>query len=700
MRRFFAIVVLAILTPFGLPSARGQEFASEMACCAWVRAENDGAGAGFVLDAEKKLLVTCRHLVAERTKVDVIFPWIREGEFVTDRSTYLGNRALLRERGLLVTGKVLKTSDELDLALMELESLPADVRAATLASEWPSPGDSLRVIGNRLDLDTVWNLTKGPVRATGRLTEGYFWRGKKLAANAETIIGQLPTEEGDSGGPVFNAEGKLVGMASALRRQCPQAAVVITVAEIRKFAGLPEAKKDRGRPKDSPVVEAVMRGTVWVRPAATDIHLAGVLIEKDLVLTCGKGLRCGDRAGVAFPIREGNRWLLERLSYKDSVGLALRGFWRSGVVLALDPDRDLALLRLETTPESCRPIVLSTRLPVPGDNIHALNHPSGLEFAWVYSSGAVRQVGKVVIAHGENAKKIATIVCQLPAQAGSPGGPVVNDQGELLGILSAKESTQQVGYAVKTEEIAAFLDSALTDRVPRTLDGLLARIEELPHRIIVSAAQGLALKGQVDLVQGRLGESKRDCDKALSLDPSCVKARLCRAAQLEPEAALKELDIAVEKGPYHRDLLHRHAKLAFQFKDWRKARGDLERIVDVDPLDAEARQLLVGVLLELHEDAKAVAAVSDTLRADPKRMPAMAADLLAQAEALAKKFPDAPSIPSDWLVKTLTAAESAISDPVVKSQLSDLLKRAADIAGKSERLTLLREELKKCRLVP
>src|SRR5438105_12768394 len=88
--------------------------------CAWVRAENDGAGAGFVIDADKKLLVTCRHLVADRAKVDVIFPWVRGGELVTERREYLGNRQRLRELGLLVTGKVLKTSDELDLALLEL----------------------------------------------------------------------------------------------------------------------------------------------------------------------------------------------------------------------------------------------------------------------------------------------------------------------------------------------------------------------------------------------------------------------------------------------------------------------------------------------------------------------------------------------------------------------------------------------------
>jgi S1-C subfamily serine protease len=219
MRRSLAFGMCGLLLTFTTNNVSAQTPSPLLASCAWVRAENDGAGAGFVIDTDKKLLVTCRHLVAERAKVDVIFPWFRDGELVTDRRDYLGNRIQLRELGLLVTGKVLKTSDELDLALVQLETLPKGVRAATLALTPPAAGDRLRVIGNRLDLDTVWNLTTGPVRTTGRLSNGYFWRGKKLAENAAVIVGQLPTEEGDSGGPAFNDRGELVAVASALRRQ-------------------------------------------------------------------------------------------------------------------------------------------------------------------------------------------------------------------------------------------------------------------------------------------------------------------------------------------------------------------------------------------------------------------------------------------------------------------------------------------------
>ena len=51
------------------------------------------------------------------------------------------------------------------------------------------------------------------------------------------------------------------------------------------------------------------------------------------------------------------------------------------------------------------------------------------------------------------------------------------------------------------------------------------------------------------------------------------------------------------------------------------------------------------------------AAVTDTLRADPKRLRAVAADLLGQADRLAAKFPDSPSVAAGWLVGALAAAK-------------------------------------------
>lgn len=656
--------------------------------CAWVRAENDGTGTGFVVDADKRLLVTCRHVVGDRKQVDVFFPWVRDGALVTDRAEYLRNRAALRERGLLATGTVLKTSDGLDLALLELASLPPGTTAATLSARPPHPGDQLRVIGNRLDLDTVWNVTRGPLRVTGALKGGYFWRGKKLALDTNALIAQLPTEEGDSGGPVFDSRNEVVGVDSALRRACPLAAVAVSASDVRTFLG---ARAEPAKGTDPhPVAEALTRATVWVKPTATDVHLAGVLIEKNLVLTAARGLAVGNRVGVALPLRAGDRWVSERAEYTDPLGVQLRGAWRSGAVLARDPARDLALIRLESGSGHTAPLKLADAVPGAGAPLHALSHPSGLEFAWVYASGSVRQRGPVALEAGEKPRRVDALVCQLPAQTGSPGGPIANDRGELVGVLSAREGAQQVGYAATAAEIRAFLDVARRDRPPETLAGLVACLDAIPSAQQSLLARALAQQGEMHRTAGRREEAQSACAAAVRLDPGCPEARLCRALMAEPEAALAELGAAVETGPFNRNVLVWRSVLALDTKDFRKARGDADRVLDVFPADVEARDALARAHLGLGDDAKAATALGDMVRADPAQMKAVAGTVHAHAAALEQKFPGSPGIVADWFVTALGGVQKGARDPDVKRTIAELLKTAGATTGDTERLKVLR----------
>lgn len=659
--------------------------------CAWVRAENDGAGAGFVVDARERLLVTCRHIVADRKKVDVFFPWVRDGALVTDRREYLRNRDTLREAKLLVTGTVRDTADETDLAMVELNALPPGVRAVRLNSRHQPPGEPLRVVGHRLDLDTLWNVTTGPLRATGPLTDGYFWRGKKLAAGAHVLIGQLPTEEGDSGGPVFNARGEVVGMVSALRRRCPLAAVTISAREIELFLGKSDVSGKSERAPD--IVNSLYRATVWIKPAATDVSLAGALIEKDLILTSARGVSAKERVGVAFQLGDADRWESGRAAYRDLLAIHLRGAWRAGTVVARDPARDLALIRLDSEHEQMKPVPLARDVPKAGDALHTMSHPGGLEFAWVYAAGSVRQRGPVALDLGEKAPRVAALVCQFPAQAGSPGGPILNAKGELVGVLSAREGAQLVGYAATTDEIRAFLDVALRDRPATTFGGLLARAEDVPANLARRCADALAARGHQLLIGNTPDEAKRFCAAALELDPACLAARRCRLRLLPWAEVPSELDALLDRHPHDRVALVSRAEFAGKANDWRLARGHLERVLAVAPADVAVRQQLAGVLLALGEDARAAVAVGDVFRVTGARIGSVSRDLLAQADALEQKYPDSPGIAADWLTKALTAARNGTADAKQKGLLTGLLKSAAGAKTDADRLRTLREGL-------
>ncbi|MFO0803280.1 MAG: trypsin-like peptidase domain-containing protein [Gemmataceae bacterium] len=667
--------------------------------CVLIRAENDGSGAGFVVDAKKKWIITCRHVVADRDRVDVYFPWTREGSLVAEKSEYLGNRPLLRERGLLATARVLKKSDDADLALLEVESLPASATAVSLAAAPPQPGDALRALGHRIDLDTVFNLTTGFTRQSGRLANGYFWRGKKLAVNADTILGQLPIEEGDSGGPVFNAKAELVGMVSALRRQAPLAAVAISAAEIRKFLAVTEPA---AKPAAPGIADILTRATVWIRPQSADIHLAGALVSRDHVLTSARGLGPSNLVGVAFPLNENGKWIGEREPYRDPIGLHQKNAWSRGVVIARDPVRDLALISLDegTRPSAMRPAPLAAAVNV-SEAVHAMSHPGGVEFAWVYASGSVRQVGRIALAQGEKPAKVNATLLQLPAQSGSPGGPVLNERGELVGVLAARESAQNTGYAATPDEIADFLDVALADRPAKSVAALLNRIETTWERFSSDFAGALAYRGL------EYPAEKREAIFRLahSINPRSFPPQvqlwnlLMRAGRIAEAEAV--LDRAIENdGPDQAAWLGSRAVRRMDRKEWRGARGDLERILDVYPRQASARRSLVGVLLELNKDEEAAAAVGDTVRSQPDGIRFLAADLLRQADELAKKFPDAPAIPSNWLNRAIGAAAKSETDAARKAECEVVLKAVAAAPDDGVRLRLLREYLAKLKPAP
>ncbi|MBY0458500.1 MAG: tetratricopeptide repeat protein, partial [Gemmataceae bacterium] len=245
-------------------------------------------------------------------------------------------------------------------------------------------------------------------------------------------------------------------------------------------------------------------------------------------------------------------------------------------------------------------------------------------------------------------------------------------------------------YAATADEVRAFLDVAPRDRLPATLGGLVARLEAIPTTQKTLLAGALAKSAESHRAAGRVEQAKRDCDIALSLDPGCAGARLCRSHFLEPEPALAELDRAAGRGPFRRDVLVRRAQLALGAKDFRKARGDAERVLDVRPADADARELLARALLGLGEDVKAAVALGDAVRADSTRLKAVAAVMLDHARTLEDKFPDRPGAAASWLLLALAAAEKGTADPKAREPLTAVREAGTKARTDAERLTVLR----------
>jgi S1-C subfamily serine protease len=119
-----------------------------------------------------------------------------------------------------------------------------------------------------------------------------------------------------------------------------------------------------------------------------------------------------------------------------------------GVVDKNEP-LDLALIKLEGV---ARPrITLSSATPRIGSRIYVMGSPRGLDFS--ISEGLMSQIRTL------DGVRYYQLSC--PISPGDSGGPVLNDRGEAIGVVSwRKTDAENVGFAVPCRAIAT-MDIAL-----------------------------------------------------------------------------------------------------------------------------------------------------------------------------------------------------------------------------------------------
>lgn len=228
-----------------------------------------GYGTGFLIDAKERLLVTARHVVETKTgladAVVVVFAQTKDGEVITDSEYYRNNWNTLAIRGKIVYDSVRR-----DMAVLQLEKLPPDVKPLDLAEKKARPGQTIHVIGNSTAiLGGMFNYCQGHVRNNFRY----------IRTGANVLATHAPTNRGDSGGPVVNNLGEVVGFCSLSTGAAPPKAdpqgsdqlvdLSICVSEIR--AGLQEM---RGLVKGNDPVKPDAKAITFKGQAQSAVHAA------------------------------------------------------------------------------------------------------------------------------------------------------------------------------------------------------------------------------------------------------------------------------------------------------------------------------------------------------------------------------------------------------------------------------------------
>jgi S1-C subfamily serine protease len=131
----------------------------------------------------------------------------------------------------------------------------------------------------------------------------------------------------------------------------------------------------------------------------------------------------------------------------------------AGDVEKIDVRRDLALIRPRSVPNR-RPLEISPEDIEVGADVHAIGHPLGRD--WTFTKGIVSSIRPdYEWTYGQGDTHRGTIIqTQTPIYPGNSGGPLLSDDGKIVGVNSfVTKGAEGLNFAVAAKEIRYFLQN-------------------------------------------------------------------------------------------------------------------------------------------------------------------------------------------------------------------------------------------------
>jgi S1-C subfamily serine protease len=183
----------------------------------------DGSGSGFIIDGET--VATNFHVIAGATKASVVF----------------------HDKSQVEVVGFCAVSPETDIAILTVK-VPADkvLHALPIAAELPQPGEAVYAFGSPLSLSG--SISDGIVSAVRRGKEIEAASALGYKADSTWIQTTAPISQGNSGGPIVNAGGEVLGLATFYDKRgqninfATSARQIATMVEAFRFLGRTEKK--------------------------------------------------------------------------------------------------------------------------------------------------------------------------------------------------------------------------------------------------------------------------------------------------------------------------------------------------------------------------------------------------------------------------------------------------------------------------
>lgn len=207
-----------------------------------------------------------------------------------------------------------------------------------------------------------------------------------------------------------------------------------------------------------------------------------------------------DGHGSGFFLKNGifatNEHVISGSSEKDiSVELQNGKVFKNPILLYKNKNEDIALLLFDAAPHGFK---LSEKFEV-ADKIFVLGNPKDFKFS--FTDGLISRLS-------EN-DGIQTIQFSAPILLGSSGSPIINDSGEVIGIVKSKYSNEDFAFGTGTKNFVMALTT--THKLINSYGSLVKEC-----RAVSTSCMKLGeLLSEAGLFQSSLGAYSKACDKRI-----------------------------------------------------------------------------------------------------------------------------------------------------------------------------------------
>lgn len=206
------------------------------------------------------------------------------------------------------------------------------------------------------------------------------------------------------------------------------------VARLEKTIGAVATRNDRLINRLSSAEQTLKRRETGIAPLAARVLKSVFTVETDT--GSGSGFVAWQEDGASYLITAHH--VVDGVLSGSVTILRKKASWR-GDIVALDKANDLALIKINGRPANAKPLWQrphAGKRPNPGDQLLLVGSPFGLYGS--VTTGIISRIGK---------KLIQT---DAAANPGNSGGPALDKQGNIVGVLVAG-GAQNVNFAIRID---------------------------------------------------------------------------------------------------------------------------------------------------------------------------------------------------------------------------------------------------------